>query len=56
MVSPAVGELEQVAEEVNDWGTRSRKNGDFAFVLDRGAFEQGVLSAGYGVNNLIASY
>lgn len=56
MVSPAVGELEQVAEEENDWGTWSRKNGDFAFVLDRGAFDQAVLSAGYEVNRLIASY
>lgn len=55
MISPAVGELQQMAEEVNDWGAWSRKNGDFAFVLDRGAFDQGVLSAGYGVNNLIAA-
>lgn len=56
MISPAVGEIEQIAEEENDWGTWSRRNGDFAFVLNSGAFTQGVLSAGYGVNNLIAAY
>lgn len=56
MVSPAVGEIRELGSEEHDWGTWSRTNGDFAFVLDPDQFAAGVLSAGYGINNLIASY
>ncbi len=55
MVWPATGELKELGTEENDWGTWSRTNGDFAFVLDPDQFAAGVLSAGYGINNLIAS-
>ena len=56
MVWPAVGEIRELGQYENDWGSWSRKNGDFAFVLDKGEFAAAVLSAGYGVNKLIASY
>lgn len=56
MVWPAVGDVQPIGEEVNDYGAWSRKNGDFAFVLDQGEFAAAVLSAGYGVNDLIAAY
>jgi len=56
MIWPAAGELRELGSEENDWGTWSRKNGDFAFVLDEDQFAAGVLSAGYGINALVAAY
>lgn len=56
MVSLATGALQELGTEENDWGTWSRKNGDFAFVLDQDRFAAGVLNAGYGVNDFVASF
>lgn len=55
MVSPDVGEVQQLSSEKLDFGDWGRTSGDFAFVVDNDAFDTGVLSVGAAINNLIVA-
>jgi hypothetical protein len=53
LAAPVAGRIQQLSQDEMNFDTWSRTTGDFAFVLDRAAFSEGILRVGYAFNGLI---